>query len=385
MIKHVLYTMLFFLSFAANAQFASLSGSIKDQYGSPIPGAGIYISGYKAATVSDDDGMFKFPALTAGNYNILIQAMGFLPEKVNIDIQKENVSLTVRLKESTTNIKQVVIMPSAKRESYLALFKEYFIGKTTNSSSCKILNPDVLIVDYNSEDKLLTVTSDEMLEVENEALGYKIKYLLARFEYNFSTRVIYYEGYPNFEEMEGSEKLQKKWARARESAYNGSLQHFYRSLYTGTTVQEGFVINKLERRLKTQGSFTINGKKMISAPKEPEYETIIEKDGIKLDSLVLNFNDDLKYLNTKANLYVMFKGEVEVQNYITTGYRLARPHDYGSNQISSILIMKEPVTFYRNGSIADPSSVLYNGYWAYEKIADQVPFDYVSIKQKQLK
>ncbi|RZL13391.1 MAG: carboxypeptidase-like regulatory domain-containing protein, partial [Pedobacter sp.] len=102
MIKYVLYTVLLSLAFTANAQLASLSGSIKDQNGSPIPGAGIYISGYKAATVSDDNGIFKFPALTAGNYNILIQAIGFLPEKVNIEIQKENVSLAVRLKESTT-------------------------------------------------------------------------------------------------------------------------------------------------------------------------------------------------------------------------------------------------------------------------------------------
>ena len=41
-----------------------------------------------------------------------------------------------------------------------------------------------------------------------------------------------------------------------------------------------------------------------------------------------------------------------------------------------------PVRFYENGGILDSRSMLFEGFWAYEKVADMVPMDYVPLVKK---
>jgi hypothetical protein len=42
----------------------------------------------------------------------------------------------------------------------------------------------------------------------------------------------------------------------------------------------------------------------------------------------------------------------------------------------------EGVRFYENGGIYDSRSLLYEGFWAYEKVADMVPMDYIPLAKK---
>lgn len=77
-------------------------------------------------------------------------------------------------------------------------------------------------------------------------------------------------------------------------------------------------------------------------------------------------------------LDIIYKNEVEPSNYSSTGYRQNRPPDIGNNQISVLYLQQPSVRFYANGGMYDPRSLLYSGYWAYEKIADMVPMDYVA-------
>jgi hypothetical protein len=41
-----------------------------------------------------------------------------------------------------------------------------------------------------------------------------------------------------------------------------------------------------------------------------------------------------------------------------------------------------PANFYENGGIFDPRALLYEGFWAYEKVADMVPMDYIPSTNK---
>ena len=176
----------------------TISGTVKDQK-ETLPGAGIYISGYKIATVTDADGKFKLPNLKPGSYDILVQMIGYLPYSKNIIISEKSVQVEFLLKQSTTTLNEVVIRADPNRQKYINQFKEYFIGKTPNAKICKILNPQVLRVNYDITKSTLSVKTDEFLIVENKALGYRIKYMLDYFEYNNRTNIIYYAGKPFFE------------------------------------------------------------------------------------------------------------------------------------------------------------------------------------------
>ncbi|RZL27648.1 MAG: carboxypeptidase-like regulatory domain-containing protein, partial [Pedobacter sp.] len=71
---------LFFLLLTVHYCFAqtsfNLSGTVKDKRGEVLPGAGIFVSGYKIATVADNNGKYTLP-LKPGNYDILFQLIGY--------------------------------------------------------------------------------------------------------------------------------------------------------------------------------------------------------------------------------------------------------------------------------------------------------------------
>ncbi|PWS30731.1 carboxypeptidase-like regulatory domain-containing protein [Pedobacter paludis] len=386
-------------------QSFNLSGYVRDKKGEVLPGTGIYVSGYKIATATNNDGSYILN-LKQGNYDILVQLIGFKAVNKNIVITDKSVKLDFVLEESVTQLAEVTIKPDPNRENYINLFKSYFIGTTPNAESCKILNPQVLRIDYNKEAGLLNVKTDEFLIIENKALGYKIKYLINDFLYDYNSRIIYYEGYPTYEDLPGSSGKKKKWAEKRLEAYNGSAQHFFTSLFNNNSFEEGFVINKLIRKPNPErppdstiranikrltqaqtgikGTLRINlhGQDSLSywiAKKNlPQGISILSRAQISPDTLVHQFNQNIKSINFSDVLYVIYTKEREHDAFANRiGQSIARPLDMPNYQVSLINLSIRPVYFYKNGSVYNTKSMLYEGYWAWEKVADSVPMDYV--------
>ncbi|WP_293307458.1 carboxypeptidase-like regulatory domain-containing protein, partial [Pedobacter sp. UBA5917] len=173
----LLLCLLFIGRISSAQQSYMLSGTVKDKRGEALPGAGVYVSGYKIATVTDNDGKYSLP-LKPGNYDILVQLIGYKALNKNVVVSDKAVKLDLVLEESITQLAEVTIKPDPNREHYIAMFKDYFIGTTPNAAQCKLINPNVLIIDYDKETAKLTVKTTQFLIVENKALGYRIKYLL---------------------------------------------------------------------------------------------------------------------------------------------------------------------------------------------------------------
>ena len=398
-----------FLSLVGVAQTFSISGVVKDKK-ETLPGAAIYVSGYKIATQTDINGKFILANLKPGNYDILVQMVGYLPFSRNIIISDKSVQVDFLLKDNPVMLNEVVIRVDPNRQKYINQFKEYFIGKTPNSKLCKILNPQVLRVDYDITTSTLSVKTDEFLIVENKALGYRIKYMLDYFEFNSRTNIIYYSGKPFFEELKASTAKKKKYTEMREIAYYGSTQHFFKSLYKGTTAQEGFVINKMEKvlnpnrlnesiidqnisRLRTPPAKTgirVNAGKTDTSQlafwkKQKEMPKFIDKFNraeILPDTLLHYYNQDLKYLNYTDALCIIYTKERETAEFDKSGSWIRRPFDVANYQISLARLTRGAIRFYENGGILDGRSLLYEGFWAYEKVGDMVPMDYVPVTKK---
>lgn len=382
----------------------SISGIVRDNKDG-LPGASIYLSGYKIATVADNKGRFKLPNLQPGSYSILVQIVGYLPYSKSVIIADKSVEVELVLKENIAQLDEVVIRADPNRQKYINQFKEFFIGKTPNALQCKILNPHVLHVDYDVTKSTLTVSTTEFLIVENKALGYRLKYMLDNFEYNSRTHIIYYSGHPFFEELKASTAKKKKYIAARETAYYGSSQHFFRSLYANRAKEEGFIINKMIKipnpnrypeglinanigNIKAAAEKTgvrINKAKLDTALlnfwiKQKEMPRTIDRFSrgeVLTDTLVHYFNKNLKYLSYTDALIIQYTGEKESLAYSKTGFWIFRPLDVPDYEISVANLTGEGVRFYENGSIYDSRSLLYEGYWAYEKVAEMVPMDYI--------
>lgn len=395
-------------SISAYAQSTfNISGVVRDQK-ETLPGASIYVSGYKIATLSDADGKFTLPNLKPGNYDILVQMIGYLPFSKNIIISDQSVKVDFVLKDSPITLSEVVIRVDPNRAKYINQFKEYFIGRSPNAKYCKIINPQVLRVDFDVTNSLLTVKTDEFLIVENKALGYRIKYMLDYFEYNSRTHIIYYAGKPFFEELKASAAAKRKFIENREIAYYGSAQHFFKSLYQNKIIEEGFLITKMIKvpnpnrlpdsiinknifRLRTPPEKTGIRKNVmvkdtsqlafwIKQQQMPKFVDKMNREETLTDTLVHFFNKDLKFLNYSNSLCVMYTKERETLAYDETGFAIFRPLDIPNYQISLAKLTGGPVRFYENGGIFDSRSLLFEGFWAYEKVADMVPMDYIPLK-----
>lgn len=411
MAKHLfLYFVILFTGFQAFSQNSfSIVGTIRDQK-ETLPGAGVYLSGYKVSTVADQEGKFKISNLRPGSYDILVQMVGYLPYSKSVIISDKSVQVELILKESTTNLNEVVIHADPNRAKYIKQFKEYFIGTTPNAEQCKLLNPQVLNIDYDITKSLLTVKTSEFLIVENKALGYRLKYMLDYFEYNSRTRIIYFSGHPFFEELKASGTRKKKYIGKREVAYYGSSQHFFRSLYQGKGDDEGFIINKMIKipnpsrypdsiihknlvKLKTPPKSTILSKStplkdtaMISFWLKQQdmarYIDCLDHEVISPNKVVYTYNKNLKLLDCTGTLAVSYTREKESLAYSKTGFWIFRPLDIPDYEISVANLVQGPIRFYENGSIYDSRSMLYEGFWAYEKVADMVPMDYIPLSKK---
>lgn len=373
-----------------------------------MPGAAIYLSGYKIATVANNEGKFSLGNLKPGNYDVLVQVIGFLPQTKNVLLFDKSVSIEIILVENVTQLSEVEIKPDPNRGNYLSIFKKSFIGNTPNAEQCVITNPEVIQTDYNKDTKVLTVTASDFLIIENKALGYRIKYLLTYFENDAKENVLFYAGHPHFEEIEKAESKRKRYSKVREAAYLGSSQHFFNSLYHHRTKEDGFVIHKVAKipnkdrpadsiinaNLKRFVRTYARGTKLSDAPtdslkywrekkNEPLMLSILNRSEVKVDTLVKDMFSDVKSINYTDALYVIYTKEKESKYYTQfSGHSITRPKDIPNFQISVVYQLLRPASFYENGSIFDPRSLLYEGFWAYEKVADMVPIDYISEPKK---
>jgi hypothetical protein len=397
----LLLSLLIIGKFCFAQQSYTLSGLVKDKRGEPLPGAGVYVSGYKIATVTNNNGTYTLP-LKPGNYDILVQLIGYKTLNKNIIISDKAVKLDLILEENVTQLAEVTIKPDPNRAHYIAMFKDFFIGTTPNAEQCKLINPNVLIIDY--DEGKLTVKTNQFLIIENKALGYRIKYLVNNFEYDSRTRIIYYEGFPYYEDMKGSGRKKKIWEQKRLTAYLGSPQHFFTSIYKNRATEEGFIINKLitqpnldkpsdstinaniKRLTKTQDGLTRTitisyGDSLsywIRKKNLPSSVSILSRSPIAQDTLVHLEDKSIKSINFTDKLYIVYTKEREDQSFANRiGQSIGRPLDMPDYQISTITLQVKPVYFYENGAIYNPRSMLYSGYWAWEKIADSVPMDYL--------
>jgi len=381
----------------------TISGTIRDKNKEPLPGAAVYLSGYKLAAVADADGRFALKGLQAGNYEVLVQMIGFLPQTKSVIISDASKEIEMIMAENIKLLNEVVVRPDPRRDFYLKLFTENFIGNSTFAQKCEIMNPEVIITEFDEVKKVLKITCTDFLIIENKALGYRIKYLLEAFECDEKSTLAAHYGHPTFEELKAGSSQKKQYLKNRNIAYKGSPQHFFSALYANKVKEEGFILNKLEKvrnpnklpdsvidrkvahfstplRDAVRGNVTNRNdslyywKRMYN---QPEFMIVHNKEEVLIDTLVKNQQKDLKSINFNNILYLAYTKEKEGKDFAKQeGYAIKRPRAYLDYQISLVRQLSGPVSFYQNGRIFNPMSLLYEGFWSYEKVGDLMPMDY---------
>lgn len=100
------------------AQQTAVTGFILDETGEPIPYATIGVQGGERGTMAEGDGHFLLEAVTPGNQQLLVSALGYKPQTLAI-VLKEGIlnELTIRLESSSATLDEVVVTGTMKAVS----------------------------------------------------------------------------------------------------------------------------------------------------------------------------------------------------------------------------------------------------------------------------
>lgn len=330
-----------------------VTGKVVDQAtGQPLAGASVFCQNTTLGAVSNNAGEFRLQ-VPNGGYDLVVSYLGYETNSVRISNASAAEPLTIELKKQEKTMQEVAVVGSTEVadgwEKYGKVFIDNFIGTTPNAAACLLENKEALRFFYSKKRNRLKILTREDLVITNNALGYKIRYQLDSFTYEYNTQIITYSGYPKFEELEGTETQKMNWEKNREKAYYGSRMHFMRSWYDSSLADQGFALELITNMKSITGS-------AIRNPYDSAFYAVDSTD---------------TEVHLTGRIRVVFSEEQPEPTYLSQNKLPANLRA----QISTIDVAN-PFVIEENGYFYEQGDVVNTGYWAWEKIADALPYDY---------
>lgn len=373
-----------------HAQTGTITGKIvRAGDKAPIAKVSVFLSNATFGTTTSEDGTFALRGVRPGQYDLVVTSLGYedYTQQVLV-VGGQMITVNAELKQQVMQLRDVVIMTNADWKRNYAMFLTEFFGTSAYAKQCKISNPHELTLIYRKSKKLLEAYSYDFVNIENKALGYRIRFLLKSFKSDKLNNIISWQGRVLYEEMPGSVAQKKKWEERRQDIYYGSNLHFFRSLVNGKFNEDGFVIRRLERKInplrpdepviqrKLDQFNGVNRDSMdvwvkyynMSRYKEYLYRTPM------LPDMVVRQTDKsgLYALTFPDYLYVTYTKKREMQDFKD----VYRPLDMENYETSIITLYTPYALFDNNGAVVSSQSTLYEGTWSKNKIAELLPVDY---------
>ncbi|MFB9842791.1 carboxypeptidase-like regulatory domain-containing protein [Mucilaginibacter ginsenosidivorans] len=350
---------LIFISSSAWAQYKITGRVVDSADNKPIPGATVFLANASVATSASADGNFSLDNVRGGQYELVVSMVGYNSYHKVILVNNDITLPMIFIAEKINTLNEVSIRPDPDWERNYEAFRGEFLGRSDFAKDCKIVNPETLNIHYDKVNFVLTATSFDFVMIDNNALGYRIKYKLDTFTRDFHQGIRYYAGTASFEKMKGKPSQERRWQKNRMKAYEGSSMQFLRTLIAGDVAERGFKVLRLIRKpnpdYKGFGNRYIDG--LVTKPLTPA--DYVKRTNQK-DLFALVFNDCL---------YVMYNGGTPV------------PED-GKNPTgigwatTNIIFNKPYAVFDNNGVFTDPSSITFEGEWGKSSMAELLPVDF---------
>lgn len=293
---------------------------------SPVGFAYLYFNGTFTVTQSDQNGNYELDVSKNVSMPLTISAIGYYSSTLtDFSTEKPNLIYLIpklyELKEITINAKSL----ARRRKANLILFKNAFLGTTSNALNCKILNETDITFNYNSDKDTLKAFALKPILIDNRALGYSITYYLDKFAYVRRGRAFFFQGNITFNEDLNKDAAQKEvFEMRRKYAYLGSRMHFFRSLWLDDLRSAGFAI------------------------KNSSDENLTYKD------IVIENVSKGKFLKYSESLGICYNSK---------------------EPLSKLVFLKDKI-FFSNDGYFDSLGVSWEGYMASLRIGDWLPYEY---------
>ncbi|MBR2649376.1 MAG: carboxypeptidase-like regulatory domain-containing protein [Sediminibacterium sp.] len=392
--KYILLLCFILINGLLVAQY-KISGKILDKKTKqPVEGVSVFLSKTTIGTVTNNKGEFQLEGIKPGKYELIAKSLNYEEFVQFIQTAEENQLLVITLNPTTNMLKDVIVQQYDENgwEKWGAIFTSYFIGSPDLSKKCIFKNPEAVKFRYNSKTNKLIAFSNENLIFNNLTLGYKITYILEKFEIDFTENTFSFNGYPLFQELKPkNEKQASQWYLMRSNTYKGSLHHFINSLYKDNLVRDSFEIRaiqiiddeektRVKKILKNLHGEVIttdsnNYYQKVRGLGPNEYKVVLDK-LIPCNSIVqFSLNDS----NSKTLYFTNYLEITFLKKRIPKEYAkilpVYRSNEFIKNEIS--LRSNTPIKLYPNSNYYDGYNLLIEGFWAWsEKLATMLPSNY---------
>lgn len=371
----------------------SIFGQVTDaKTNIPLERANIFFARSTMGTTTDKSGYFIIQNVPSGKFEIVVSMIGYEIQKkiVIVPFQSQD-SFYFKLVPKAIELPEVIVSVKdlRKRKRNLDIFTEHLIGTTWNGSQTKIVNPEVLIFSNTKwhvlRPRAMRAIATEPLIIENRGLGYKITYVLEYFE--ITDKHTRFAGIPKFDELEPDfpEEL-FEWKKNRLKAYEGSLRHFLKVMCETYKRTEGSLDNRV---------YDIDTKDIIAGKAKVSYKNNwwLEQQGFHVLAIdnpfweytppkrhLVNTNRFLTradqsnemYLKFPDYLEITYNKDIEDRIYL----RFIEENRPITNQTSWIKLENDSVLIDIEGRYFETFQLHYYGYWAWERLADMLPYEY---------
>ncbi|MBU1100924.1 MAG: carboxypeptidase-like regulatory domain-containing protein [Bacteroidetes bacterium] len=345
--KHPFTIMFLILSFLTidsfSQEFGKATGRVLDkQTGAPLENANVYLVNTTLGSATNNAGRYTIENVPPGKYFIIVTNVGYGREQSTIQIQGNKITqLNFEMKKQAVQLSEVIVINDDDWEENLETFEEKLFGKTMFAESCEIVNPQNIKFATDNDDNFVA-ESDSLIEIHNNALGYKIDLLINRFVWNTSTDIGSFSFYPKFEEMQTEDADQKlMWKNNRQKAYVGSLRHFLRTIVKDSLLESEYVLFQ-----GTVADFKFN-----------------DQLPVKLKEMPVERSEDYIRL-CLPEPYLVRNNYLKMDRF-----------DLIRNQ-NCVIVPQDCLIFNYDGILLNPEKIQLSGYWANQRIADALPYDY---------
>lgn len=392
------------ISLLVHAQYINLSGKITDvQTSAPLANAEVYLTNTTIRAHTDSTGHYFIKNLPAGSYELIAWSAGYETRQMNLVASLKEQTLNISLNSRIIQLSEVTITDVSERKKNLERFKLEFIGRDTHAAECYILNEDILQLRYSSKTQILTAKTDDFLEVINPALGYKLRFLIKDLTVDYKELRYRYTGSMIFEELPGSKREQKTWAKNRNDTYDGSFRHFMTSVIAGNLKKNGYIVKRLKEqrnpnrptdsliyyKITQQFKYRPNNKRnndslamwsnfsrMPKIIQSLSKDEVSEADILKPGTIPQTY--DLQFTDT---LYVIYKNKYVESMFLwrnTNPKLLQRFPEAGNKQIAAInMQVRAPATFNEQGIQLTEGRLFFDGTWGDARLSKQLPLDFI--------
>ena len=352
---------------AASAQIAAtIVGTVTDSTGQPIDQANVFIAGSMSGTTSDDEGRYMLPGIPLGTLRLVVSIVGYESQHIDLFIREARTyTQDFQLTEKIYELGAITVSANNKRwQRQLEKFTRIFIGESPNAQQTKILNPEVL--DFTAKVGEFRAQASEPLIIENRALGYKLSYFLE--EFIAEPTSWRWDGEPLFEPLEPSSPEEAAmWHARRDTAFYGSFRHFLLAVINDQVEQQGFKMYIRPGSSSDQSRGRFGNANQLNNRFPIKAKEIIRP----------GQNEDERILDFKGFIEIVYTHEIEHAAFVELQRRARGSTGRARFQTSTIRLDGGPTIVDLKGDTLDPYGVtFYGGYFAYERVGDQMPKEY---------